>query len=98
MFARRKKFETGAQFDPYRKYSRYLNETNTGLILDGVSRALSEKASYQNVCISARIGAGKTTRYVITNVLNRAEHHCSMVINDPKGDVFQATSGFLNQS
>ena len=84
IFARRKKIETGARFDPYRKYSKYLNETNTGLILDGIEKALSEKASYQNVCVSAMIGAGKTTRYVINNVLNRAKYNCSMVINDPK--------------
>lgn len=87
--------ETGAEFAKPNDYRPYLNSRNNGLLLDGVSLKLSEKESFQNVCVIAKVGAGKTSRYIIPNVLNRAKHKCSMVINDPKGEVYDATSGYL---
>ena len=87
--------EEGAEFAQRSDYSKYLNSRNTGLLLDGVSLKLSEKESFQNVCVIAKIGAGKTSRYIIPNVLNRAKQKCSMVINDPKGEVYEQTSGYL---
>jgi type IV secretory pathway TraG/TraD family ATPase VirD4 len=84
--------EEGAEFSKRRDYSRYLNSRNTGLLLDGESLKLSEKESFQNVCCIARVGAGKTSRYIIPNVLEKARQRCSLVVNDPKGEVFQATS------
>ncbi|MDC0947968.1 type IV secretory system conjugative DNA transfer family protein [Gammaproteobacteria bacterium] len=89
------KKEEGASFASRRDYSRYMNRSNTGLLLDGVSLKLSEPESFQNVCVIARIGAGKTSRYIIPNVLSRANQKCSMVINDPKGEVYDQTSAFL---
>ncbi|MBK8455555.1 MAG: type IV secretory system conjugative DNA transfer family protein [Thiofilum sp.] len=50
------------------------------------------KESFQNVCVIARVGAGKTSRYIIPNVLERSKHLCSLIINDPKGEVYEATS------
>ena len=87
--------EEGARFARPREYTNYLNRRNRGLLLDGENLKLSEQESFQNVCVIARIGAGKTTRYIIPNVLNRARERCSMVINDPKGEVYENTSGYL---
>ena len=87
--------EDGAEFAKQSDYSKYLNSRNTGLLLDGVNLRLSEQESFQNVCVIAKVGAGKTSRYIIPNVLHRAKHQCSMVINDPKGEVYEATSGYL---
>lgn len=87
--------EEGAEFAKRGEYGKYLNSSNTGLLLDGVGLKLSEQESFQNVCVIAKIGAGKTSRYIIPNVLNRASYKCSMVINDPKGEVHQATAGYL---
>lgn len=87
--------EEGAKFAKASQYKKYLNQTNTGLILNGDDLALSEKDSYQNVCVIARVGAGKTSRYIIPNVLARAKRKCSIVVNDPKGEVFEATSAIL---
>lgn len=89
------KKKEGAKFDKSSHYKKYLKARNKGLLLDGSKLALSEKDSFQNACIIARVGAGKTSRYIIPNVLYRAEYKCSMVINDPKGEVFQATSKHL---
>ncbi len=87
--------EEGAEFASRWQYSEYLNNRNKGLLLDGESLKLSEQESFQNVCVIARVGAGKTSRYIIPNVLTRAREKCSMVINDPKGEVYEQTSGYL---
>ncbi len=87
--------EEGAEFAKPSDYRQYLNSRNTGLLLDGVNLKLSEKESFQNVCVIAKVGAGKTSRYIIPNVLQRAKQNASMVINDPKGEVLKATSGYL---
>lgn len=55
IFSTKSRVEAGAKFDTYRRYSRYLNKTNTGLILDGVDKALSVRDSMQNVCVMARV-------------------------------------------
>lgn len=89
---------TGADFANKTSYSEYLNRANRGLVLDGEEARLSERESFQNVCIIARIGAGKTSRYIIPNVLNQARKKTSLVINDPKGEVFEATSGVMQRA
>jgi type IV secretory pathway TraG/TraD family ATPase VirD4 len=87
--------KTGATFAKKSDYSQYLHARNTGLLLDGVRLKLSEKDSFQNVAVMARIGAGKTSRYIIPNVLAKAHTHYSLVVNDPKGEVFDNTSEFM---
>lgn len=72
-----------------------LSSRNIGLLMDGQDGRLSERESFQNVCVVARVGAGKTSRYIIPNVLDRAKRNCSIVVNDPKGEVFSETSGYM---
>lgn len=88
---------TGADFAQSSSYQNYLNPSHKGLLMDGKSLRLSEQESFQNVCVMARVGAGKTSRYIIPNVLAQATTQCSMVINDPKGEVFEHTSAHLKQ-
>lgn len=88
---------SGAAFAEESDYHRYLNSYNNGLVLDGDSLRLSEEESFQNVCVTARIGAGKTTRYIIPNVLDRSRRRCSIIVNDPKGEVFAHTSAYMQQ-
>jgi type IV secretory pathway TraG/TraD family ATPase VirD4 len=45
-------------------------------------------------CLAAFLKA-RTSRYIIPNVLERAKSPCSVVVNDPKGEVYQATSGHM---
>ena len=87
---------SGAKLAKKREYKRYLNESNKGLLLDGQSLCLSERESFQNVCLIARVGAGKTSQYIIPNVLDKARRKCSLVVNDPKGEVFEATSQYMS--
>lgn len=89
------KKHSGATFASRREFAAWLSRSNSGLLLDGDRLRLSETDSFQNVCVIAGIGAGKTTRYVIPNVLDRAAYDCSLVINDPKGEVLAATGQAL---
>ena len=86
---------SGAKMQSPKEVEKYANARNKGLLLDGASRRLSETDSFQNVCVIARVGAGKTSRYIIPNVIDRARHNCSVVVNDPKGEVFEKTSGYM---
>ena len=85
----------GARLLTPKETGQLLSPINKGLLIDGQKGRLSERESFQNVCVMARVGAGKTSRYIIPNVLDKARRNCSMVINDPKGEVFEATSGYL---
>ena len=65
------------------------------MLLDGQNLRLSERESFQNVCLIARVGAGKTSQYIIPNVLDKAKRKCSLVVNDPKGEVYAQTSQYM---
>ena len=95
VFGRFLKKESGARLLNKSETSELLSPRNTGLLLDGADGRLSERESFQNVCVIARVGAGKTSRYIIPNVLDKAKSNVSIVLTDPKGEVFEATSGFM---
>lgn len=86
---------SGARLLTSSETSDILSARNTGLLLDGNRGRLSERESFQNVCVIARVGAGKTSRYIIPNVLDKAKANCSIIVNDPKGEVFEETSGYM---
>lgn len=98
IFGRFLKKEDGARLLTKNETSELLSPRNTGLLLDGSDGRLSERESFQNVCVIARVGAGKTSRYIIPNVLDKAKRNVSIVVNDPKGEVFEATSGFMQSN
>jgi type IV secretion system protein VirD4 len=88
--------KTGAKWAPKKEIKKYLNSSNSGLLIDGQDLRLSEKESFQNLCLVSRIGTGKTARYIIPNVLDKAGANASLVVNDPKGEVYAATSGLMH--
>jgi type IV secretion system protein VirD4 len=85
----------GAKLLDNSETSNFLSSWNKGLLIDGKNKRLSIKESYQNVCFVARVGVGKTTKYIIPNVLDKAKQNCSLAIHDPKGEVRDLTSGYL---
>ena len=89
------KSQSGARLQNAQQISAWLNRGNTGLLIDGDQGRLSERVSFQNVCVTASVGTGKTTRYIVPNVLDKAKQNCSLVVNDPKGEVFEITSGYM---
>ena len=69
----------------------FLDSDNKGLWL-GPKHRLGLADSYRNLALIAPTGAGKTSRFVVPNVL-LAEG--SVVVTDPSGEIFRLTSGHL---
>ena len=76
---------------------RFLNFSNKGLVLDGKEKRLSAKESFNHMGIIARTGGGKTTGYIIPNILKLATDKNSMVVTDLSGELYQKTSGYLKK-
>ena len=74
---------------------RLANATNAGLVVDGDRARLSDKDSFRHLVLVAPAGAGKTTRFIVPNVLQL--ENCSMVITDPSGEIWEQTSGSLRE-
>ena len=70
-----------------------LNRWNKGLLLDGRSARLSLDRSYTHLALIAPTGAGKTVRYVLSNVLNMKDVSC--VITDPSGEIYLKSRWYL---
>jgi len=71
----------------------FLNAKNDGLVINGLDR-LDLKHSFNHMAVIAPTGAGKTTGYIIPNVL-QLNH--SMLITDPSGEIYQKTRKHLRQ-
>ena len=76
---------------------KFLKFSNKGLVLDGQNKRLSEKDSFNHMGIIARTGGGKTTNYIIPNILKLASHKNSMIVTDLSGELYQKTSGYLKK-
>jgi type IV secretory pathway TraG/TraD family ATPase VirD4 len=74
---------------------RLVNPSNGGLVVDGDRGRLTEDDSFRHLVLVAPPGAGKTTRYVVPNVLQL--DGCSMLVTDPSGSVWKRTSGDLRR-
>jgi type IV secretion system protein VirD4 len=70
---------------------------NKGLVIDGKDKRLSPILSFNHMALFARAGGGKTSSYIIPNILKLAEGRNSMVITDLSGELYQATSGHLSK-
>jgi len=76
---------------------RFLNFRNKGLVLDGADKRLSQKNSFNHLGVIARTGGGKTTSYIIPNILKLALDKNSLVVTDLSGELYEKTSGFLKK-
>lgn len=77
--------------DEIKTFSRF----NDGLLVDGKSKRLSSKESFNHLALFSRTGGGKTTSYVLPNIYKLASQRCSMVITDLSGEIYQKTSAYL---
>ena len=84
-----------AAFMGYWERRRLLNRKHTGLVIDGLNR-LSEDLSFRHCLIAAPTGRGKTSRFVIPNVLWAAGQ--SFVITDPAGEIYRTCATYLERT
>lgn len=87
----------GASFQSKHEMHKNFNPGHDGLLLDGHKHRLTERESFAHLVLMAPSRMGKTTRYVIPNILTLAQQGASMVISDLKGDIHRQTSGYLRQ-
>lgn len=89
----------GAKFLTSKDTKRIINKKEKGLLVDGKERRISKDLSYTHLLLVSSTGGGKTSRYIIPNVLNFAsdKEPASIVITDPSGEIFERTSGYLQQ-
>jgi type IV secretory pathway TraG/TraD family ATPase VirD4 len=72
---------------------RFLRYSQSGLVLHK-GRCITPQESFKNLALVAPTGSGKTTRYVIPNLL---ELQGSAVVTDPSGEIYRATAGHLKK-
>ena len=89
--------EDGARFSNRKEERKVFSNSNNGLLIDGDSRRISEKDSFEHVAVIAKPGSGKTTAYIIPNLIDRAMKGDSIITLDPSGELYEKTSGFLKK-
>jgi len=87
--------EEGARFSNRKETRKIFRSSNTGVLIDGVDKRLSAKDSFEHIAVIAKPGAGKTTSYIIPNILDRADRNNSILALDPSGELYEQTSGYL---
>ncbi len=83
----------GAKFLGGIDHWRLLGRGHDGLLVDGYHYRLTEKASFESVLTVGGMGRGKSSTFVIPNLLTLDD--CSFVISDTSGELFERTSGDL---
>lgn len=72
-----------------------LRGSNSGPLVDGKSARLSENAGYESILVQGGMGRGKSSTFVMPNLLNLPASKPSFVISDTSGEIYQNTSGYL---
>ena len=86
-----------AKFMGWWKRLWLLGSGNTGFLVDGRSARLSENDSYESLLIQGGMGRGKTSTFVMPNLLDLSPLKPSYVILDTSGEIYQQTSGYLKR-
>ena len=85
----------GARFLTESEQLKLFSHKNKGLLIDGDKKRLSLDESFKHILLVAQTGAGKTTKFIIPNVLKLAETENSIIVTDPSGEIFSKTSGYM---
>lgn len=68
---------------------------NKGFVISR-HRKLSRKSSFQSLVLCAPTGSGKTTAFLIKQLLELK--HATIVVTDPNKDIFNSVSGYRSQN
>jgi len=74
---------------------KLLGPHQDGFLVDGHKKRLSETSTYESLLIQGGMGRGKSSTFVMPNLLNLPRHNPSFVITDTSGEIFQNTAGHL---
>lgn len=85
----------GASFLTEKEQLKILSPGHQGLLVDGKRKRLSVDESFKHLLVVAQTGAGKTTKFIIPNVLQLADYNNSIIVTDPSGEIFAHTSGYM---
>ena len=80
---------------PWWQRIQHLNYFQKGLVIDGKNR-ISLQRSMQHCLVLAPSGMGKSTSYVIPNLLSLK--NASAVVTDPSGELYTITAPYLRKS
>ena len=72
-----------------------LSPKHNGLVMDGARGKLSPDDSFRNVAIVATTGAGKTSSFILPNLLSL--NNCSIVATDPSGALSEKAAADLQR-
>ncbi|MEK7432867.1 MAG: type IV secretory system conjugative DNA transfer family protein [Cyanobacteriota bacterium] len=91
--------QKGAKFLNSKETKKIVNKSQKGLLIDGNNGRISDILSFSHSLVVSNAGAGKTSQYIIPNILTFASDNepVSMVITDPSGEIFEKTSGYLKK-
>jgi type IV secretory pathway TraG/TraD family ATPase VirD4 len=88
-------FDTPKGFNAeFGKESSIASRWNKGFLISK-HRRLSVRKSQENLLLVGPTGSGKTTKILLKNLYRLK--NCSMVVNDPSGELFALSSGYLSQ-
>lgn len=88
-----------AKFMSRSERSKLLSPSNDGVVIEGDNK-LPLNTSFQHIQLTATTGSGKTTRYLMPNLLqlekqNNPDKLPSIVLTDPTTEVWASCSGWL---
>ncbi|MDR1988229.1 MAG: type IV secretory system conjugative DNA transfer family protein [Candidatus Peribacteria bacterium] len=95
LFTGRTGKNTGARFLSETEQLKILSPSNKGLLVNGKNKRLNLEDSFKHLLVVAPTGTGKTSKFVIPNVLELAQNENSIIVTDPSGEIFAQTSGYL---
>lgn len=67
------------------------------MVIDGRQK-ISLNDSYTHAMIVSSTGGGKTTAYIMPNILELARFGHSIVVTDPSGEIYKKTKGYMEQN
>lgn len=74
---------------------RLLRSSNQGPLVDGRTSRLTETAGYESILVQGGMGRGKSSTFVLPNLLAPPATLPSFVVSDTSGELYQASSGYL---
>ncbi len=73
----------------------WLDGGQNGYLIDGRSTRLPLPVTYQGTILQGGMGTGKSSRFIIPNLLKPPSNKPSFVISDTSGELYEKTSGYL---